>query len=104
MSTTKPDFIENDRSQVEVKFVDTTRSVIDLTTVSTINFNFRINGGGLTSGSMTKSDATNGLATYRFGSGELTPGIMSAQAEFTDTSGFNFTTSPAWILIVGREV
>lgn len=50
---------------------------------ATVTLKYRVDGGTLATKTMTVTDPTNGVATYTFGTGDLTAGIMVAEVEVT---------------------
>lgn len=70
-----------------------TGNAIDLTG-STVKLKYRLGGGALVTKTMTvTAPATQGIATYQFGTGELTAGTLNAEVEITDQSGNVITSS-----------
>jgi hypothetical protein len=62
-------------------------TVIDLTG-ATVQLRFRLNGGARTDVSMTiPAPATDGIATYQFGAGELSVGQFAGEVVITDAVG-----------------
>lgn len=50
---------------------------------ATVSLKWRVDGGTLVTKTMTVTDEANGVASYTFGAGELTAGLMVAEVEVT---------------------
>ena len=81
-------FVESDTgSTLEITAKDDATGVVIDLTGSTVSLRYRIQGGSLQTKAMTlDGDPTTGKATYKFLSGELTPGEFIGDVTITDAS------------------
>ena len=82
------DFVQDDSgSKLEVTCQnDADKSVIDLTG-ATVRVRWKDKAGQVAERTMTVTDATGGVAEYRFAAGELEPGTTGFEIEITDAQG-----------------
>lgn len=98
------DLVEDDEALLRVTLLSkSTRQPKDLTNGSA-NLIFSINGGTATLESMTVEDPTGGVVSYRFQTGQLTPGRLRADIESTDSDGFTVRATDVLSLLVRRKI
>jgi hypothetical protein len=98
------DFVAGDRnSKLQCTCVrEADDTAIDVTT-ATVNLRWSMNEGTVTSSSMTKEDAANGVVSYTFGDGELVAGRLKAEVEIL-SGGLPLTSLEAMRFSVRERV
>lgn len=83
--------VANDNTLLRVYLKGRSRDAINLTG-ATVSLRWKIGSQPVQSSAMNIIDATTGLVGYRFGTGELVPGVLSADVTCTDDGGSKYTT------------
>jgi len=78
--------VEDSQSQLLVNLINQSDRLPRA--VSAANLIWSIDAGAATNSGMTLEDGPNGRVSYRFAVGELVPGVLRADIESTDLSGF----------------
>lgn len=77
--------VESSESQILANLINNSDRLPRSVTAATLIWS--INAGAAIPSSMTLEDGPNGRVSYRFSNTELTPGVLRADIESTDTAG-----------------
>lgn len=91
---------ETGNTEIEVLLRNRDREALDLSGGGYATLRWRIGSQARNESTMQVSTTETGVVTYRFGDGELVPGILAADVHATDGNGYNyFTRRPMYIRI-----
>ena len=97
------DFVEGDRATYYAYCKQSDGSVFDITNYAP-KLRFSINGAVASVKAMTKEDAANGEASYRFETTELVNGEMESEVFLLDGSSHPITCRDPVVHIVRKKV
>ena len=101
--TCEYDFVEDDNGILKVPCLDNAGAAINLTG-ATVTINWMDDNGNITTKTMTVTDQPNGLAEYKFGTGELVAPSMMVEVKIVDAASNELRNTCLLELKIRRKI
>lgn len=96
--------VEDDEAKLLVNLVNQSNRLPRNLTGGSANLIWSIDAGAATTSGMTLEDAANGKVSYRFTTGQLTPGVLRGDVQSTDSAGVTVIARDVVRLQIRRKI